>query len=125
MKGYEANITYSSKELTARERIKLKDTTDALSLDDVTNDGHVIIEPDIWAEINIHNENAKEGQSTDYSKLIIIDKGGTKYVTGSESFWAAFMEMVKEMEGEEFSIEAYKVDSKNYKGKQFITCSIV
>jgi hypothetical protein len=26
---------------------------------------------------------------------------------------------------EQFSIEVYKKDSKNYKGKQFLTCSIV
>lgn len=125
MKSYESTITNSSRELTARERIKLKDTTDALSMDEVTNEGRIIIEPDLWAEVSVHNGNAKDGQSTDYTKFIIIDKGGTKYATGSESFWAAFMEMVNEMGDEEFSIEVYKVDSKNYKGKQFITCSIV
>ena len=61
----------------------------------------------------------------DYEKFIIIDKDGTKYVTGSESFWSSFLEIAAEMGEEAFDVEAYKVDSKNYKGKQFISCSIV
>ena len=58
---------------------------------------------------------------------VIIDKNGDKYVTGSLSFWNSFMDIYTEMlgEDEEWSIKAYKLDSKNYKGKKFLTCSII
>lgn len=124
MNGYEVKIVNCNKELTARERIKLKDTTNAVALDEATEGSSLIISPSIWAELEIHNERNKDG-NTDYTKYVIIDEAGTKYVTGSESFWTSFREIAAEMGDEAFDIEAYKVDSKNYKGKQFISCSIV
>lgn len=124
MNGYEVKIVNCNKELTARERIKLKDTTNAVSLDEATEGSSLVISPSTWAELEIHNERNKDG-NVDYKKFVIIDEAGTKYVTGSESFWTSFLEIAAEMGEEAFDIEAYKVDSKNYKGKQFISCSIV
>lgn len=124
MNGYEVKIGYCNKELTARECIKLKDTTNAVALDEATEGSSLVISPSIWAELNIHNERNKDG-NVDYMKYVIIDEAGTKYVTGSESFWTSFLEIAAEMGEEAFDVEAYKVDSKNYKGKQFISCSIV
>ena len=124
MNGYEVKIVNCNKELTARERIKLKDTTNAVALDEATEGSSLVISPSIWAELEIHNERNKDG-NTDYTKYVIIDEAGTKYVTGSESFWTSFREIAAEMGDEAFDIEVYKVDSKNYKGKQFISCSIV
>lgn len=124
MNGYEVKIVNCNKELTARERIKLKDTTNAVALDEATEGPSLVISPSIWAELDIHNERNKDG-NVDYKKYVIIDEGGTKYVTGSESFWSSFLEIAAEMGEEAFDVEAYKVDSKNYKGKQFISCSIV
>lgn len=124
MNGYEVKIGYCNKELTARERIKLKDTTNAVALDEATEGSSLVISPSIWAELEIHNERNKDG-NVDYMKYVIIDEAGTKYVTGSESFWTSFLEIAAEMGEEAFDVEAYKVDSKNYKGKQFISCSIV
>lgn len=124
MNGYEVKIGYSNKELTARERVKLKGTTNAVSLDEATEGSSLVISPCIWAVLEVHNEHNKDG-NVDYIKYVIIDDAGTKYVTGSESFWTSFIEIATEMNGEQFDIEVYKVDSKNYKGKQFISCSIV
>lgn len=124
MNGYEVKIVNCNKELTARERIKLKDTTNAVALDEATEGSSLVISPSIWAELEIHNERNKDG-NMDYKKYVIIDEAGTKYVTGSESFWTSFLEIAAEMGEEAFDVEAYKVDSKNYKGKQFISCSIV
>lgn len=124
MNGYEVKIAKCNKELTARERIKLKDTTNAVGLDEATEGSSLVISPSIWAELEIHNERNKDG-NVDYKKYVIIDEAGTKYDTGSESFWNSFLEIAAEMGDEAFDIEAYKVDSKNYKGKQFISCSIV
>ena len=74
--------------------------------------------------LSIHNE---KSDNVDYENYVIIDKNGDKYVTGSASFWSSFMDIYNEMQGEEeaWSIKAYKLDSKNYKGKKFLTCSII
>ena len=124
-KGYEVKINSTSKELTARERVLLKDTRNAIKLDEAVSDTPLVITPDYYGVLDIHNEKSKEDK--DFQNYIVVDKGGNKYVTGSTSFFEAFTEIVEEMDGtgEEYQIEIYKLDSKNYKGKQFITCSIV
>lgn len=123
MEGYKVNIISASKELTARERIMLKDTSNAMKLDKAVENGSIVIKVDTYAVLAIHNEKSKD---KDYENYIIIDTDGVKYVTGSPSFWSAFTEIADEMEGvdEEWAIEVYKLDSKNYAGKQFLTCSI-
>lgn len=123
MTGYSVEIKETSRELTAKQRIALKDTSDAIKLDTVC-DENVVIEPVDYAVLSIHNE---KSDNVDYENYVIIDKNGDKYVTGSESFWISFMDIYNEMQGEEeaWSIKAYKLESKNYKGKKFITCSII
>ena len=123
MEDYKVEIKESSKDLSARERISLKDTTNAIKLDEALAEGDVIITPVDYAILSIHNE---KGEDKDYENYIIVDKSGTKYVTGSSSFWSSFIEIYEEMkdEDEEYSILAYRVESKNYKGKYFLTCSI-
>ena len=124
MEGYSVNIREVSRSITAKERVKLKDTTNAISLDEVTQEAKFVFEPDYYAILDVHNE---QSEDKDYIKYVIVDKAGTKLVTGSESFFTSFKDIMDEMEGcdEEFSIEAYRMPSKNYKGKEFITCSIV
>lgn len=124
MQGYSVTIKYVSKELSAKERVMIKDTTNAMSLDEVTQGAKFVFEPDYYAILNVHNEKSED---KDYTKYLIVDKGGNKIVTGSESFFTAFNDIMGEMEGsnETFEIEAYRLPSKNYKGKEFITCSIV
>ena len=121
---FESKIAESSKELTARERIRLKDTTDAIKLDEATSDGEVIITPSAYAILAVHNDKADD---PDYEQYIIVGDDDKKYVTGSESFWNAFKAIWDEMSGEfeEYSVKAYRVPSKNYKGKDFLTCSII
>ena len=124
MTGYSVEIKETSRELTAKQRIVLKDTSDAIKLDTACDENAVIIEPVDYAVLAIHNE---KSDNVDYENYIIIDKNGDKYVTGSASFWSSFMDIYNEMQGEEeaWSIKAYKLDSKNYKGKKFLTCSII
>lgn len=125
MIGFSVDIKESSKELTARERIMLKDTSNATKLDEVvTSDSPLVITPIAYAILSVHNEKSKD--SKDYEQYIILDNTGNKFVTGSSSFWNSFYAIWTEMAGEEeYSIEIYKKDSKNYSGKQFLTCSIV
>lgn len=123
MTGYSVDIVESNKQLTAKERIKVKDTTSAIRIDEATQYEAIDINPDTYAVLRIHNENS---DNTDYTTYIVIDKDGTKYMTGSESFWSSFMNIYEEMDGEqeEWGIKVYRAPSKNYKGKDFITCTI-
>lgn len=124
MNGYSVEIAETNKELTAKERIRLKDTSDAIKLDEATKEGEIAITPVAYAVLQIHNE---KSENKDYNVYLIEDTNGTKYVTGSESFFTSFMDIFTEMEGEteEWQVKAYRLPSKNYKGKEFLTCSII
>ena len=110
-----------------KEKIKLKDLSNSINLDNATQaEGKVVINYDYHVLLNIHNEKSKDRK--DYQNVVVVDKDGTKYNTGSESFLTTLEDITGEMlsAGEEdFSIEVYRKDSKNYKGKQFITCSVL
>lgn len=124
MNGYYTKIEYASKELSKKEQVMLKDTSDCAKLDEALNEGSIIINPDFYAVIAVHNE---KSDNQDYKVYVIVDKDGSKYVTGSDSFFSSFEDIVVEMTGsnEEWAVKVYKLESKNYKGKKFITCSIV
>ena len=124
MTGYSVEIKETSRELTAKQRIALKDISDAIKLDIACDEDAIIIEPVDYVVLAIHNE---KSDNKDYENYVIIDKNGDKYVTGSASFWNSFIDIYTEMQGEEeaWSIKAYKLDSKNYNGKKFLTCSII
>lgn len=126
MTGYSVKIEAASKELTKKERVMIKDTGDALKLDDVIQDEPIIINADFWVMLNVHNE---KSDNVDYPVYLIVDKNGTKYVTGSEAFWTTFSdiwdEMAEDGDEEEWQLKCYKLDSKNFKGKKFLTCSVI
>lgn len=124
MQGYSATIISASKELTAREKIMFKDTTNAIALDEITQEKTIVIAPVTWAIITVHNE---ASDSKDYEKIVIMDDKGDKYVTGSNSFRESFIDIDNDMraDGEDYCIMVYRRESKNYKGKSFITCSLV
>lgn len=127
MEGYKVEIAHSTKELTVREKIRIKDLSNAIQLDDATQrEGNIVIDFDYYVILKVHNEFSKDDK--DYNKYVIVDKSGNKFVTGSESFMTSLEEIVDEMAdaGEtDFEIEVYRKDSKNYTGKQFLTCTIV
>lgn len=129
MEGYSVKIIESSKELTAREKISAKDFSNAMALDTelIDANSNVVITPAAYLILGVHNEHSKNDK--DYKKYLIIDTNGNKYVTGSESFFTAFLDiftaMAEDAPGEEYSIEVYKKPSKNYQGKHFLTCSIL
>ena len=126
MEGYSAKVTFISKDIPTKKKIKIKNTSNASSLEAATEEGPLVIEPDYYAEVSVHNEKSED---KDYKKYIIVDKDGNKFATGSESFITAFKEiaddMAAEAPGEDYSIEIYRKPSANYKGKEFITCSLV
>lgn len=127
MTNYTTSITESSKELSVREKIKLKDLTSAIAIDKVVEpEKPLVIAPDFYAYLSVHNEKLPENEQ-DYKTMVIVDKSGTKYYTGSDSAISSFVDIFDEMidTAEPFEIEFYKKESKNYSGKHFITCSLV
>lgn len=125
MAEYKATVKEASWEMSAREKLRYTDFTDVIQLDEATQAGDIIIDVDKWAVVWVHNE---KSDTVDYAKYVIIDKEGQVYVTGSESFWRSFIEIYEVMSDEEetvYSIKVYRRESKNYKGKDFITCRII
>lgn len=128
--NYSATITESSMELTPRERIKFKDTQDAISILDLahaakTNDSFATIDNiKGYVKLSIHNEKSDD---VDYSNFVIVDGEGQKFVTGSTSFMNAFMAIYEELknETEPWSIRINLLPSKNYKDKEILTCSLI
>ena len=126
MTGYSVSIVDISKEINAKERLQLKDTSSAVKLDKATQEGDVIIDVDFFAELLIHNEQART-EEKDYTQYIIVDKSGEKYVTGSQSFWNSFLDIYNEMHDyeDDWAIRVYRMPSKNREGKDFIICSVI
>lgn len=126
MDNYTVEIEEASKDLTGKEKIQIKDTTDCEHLDTLTENGEsVIIDVDYYAVLHIHNDFAQNDK--DYSNFIIVDKDGTRYSTGSESFWLHFESLYKDMAGESepWKLKVFRKASKKRPGKSFITCSII
>lgn len=124
MKKYEITIKETNKELSAIERLMVKDFTDAIKLDIACEGNEVLITPEVIAELDVYNEAT---ENKEYTKIVMIDSKGDKYITGSETFrrnLKEIMEVVKSESITDYAIRIFKRDSKNYSGKKFLTCSI-
>ena len=127
MEGYKAKVAVVSKDLSATDRIKFKDTSDAIGIDLALKDlESLTVSIDYYGVLSIHNEKAEDNK--DYKNYVFVTTDGEKYVTGSESLWTSFTDIADELADEgvdEFPpIKFYKKESKNYKGKYFLTCSL-
>ena len=128
--NYTSTIREASRELSAKERVMFKDMANATSLVDFVSAQREIGEKAIidvadFAVIDVHNPKAQD--NTDYTIYLVIDKNGNKFYTSSEAFWSAFSNIYAEMKDadEEWGIEAVLIPSKNYTGKEILTCSLV
>lgn len=127
MEGYKVTIINSSKDLTVREKIKYRDVSAHIKLDEATAENPLVISYDFDIELQVHNEFSKDDK--DYTKFVIVDTAGTAYQTGSRSFITALrdiLDLLKES-GEDthgVDIEVYQMPSKNRQGKNFITCTL-
>ena len=127
--NYTATITDSSRELSPKEKVMFKDLGNAESMIDfakacIEQGGKATIDVADYAVISIHNEATDD---VDYTNYLLVDKNGNKYYTGSQSFWNSFINIYNEMKDsdEEWGIELNLLPSKNYKGKEILTCSLV
>ena len=128
--NYVATIREASRELTAKERVMFKDFANAISLVDFVSAKResgekAIIDIKDYVVIDVHNPMASD--NTDYTVYLVIDSKGDKYYTSSKAFWSAFNNIATEMQGsdEQWGIEVVLIPSKNYKGKEILTCSLV
>lgn len=121
---YSITVKLVSKELTHKERVQITDLTDCVKLDKATQEGPVLIDIDYYAVLDIHNEKADD---KDYQNYVVADKNGTRYSTGSKSFFNNLVDICEEMQDsdETWQVKVYRKPSKNRAGKDFITCSIV
>ena len=127
---YSTKIVSSSRELTVKEKITLKDFNDCTGLDTVvTNEQGFIIDPDVIVEVQVHNERAKDDK--DYTTIVILDKDGTKYSTSSNSLRDSISDIMDELNSltdEEkvgLKIKVFKKPSKNDSGKYLLTATVV
>ena len=126
-KEYTVEILYTAKELTPVEKIRIKDLSNAISLDtEVKPDSKLSIKVHNYIELKVHNERSKSDK--EYIKFVVIDTDGNKYQTGSESFWRSLTELyddLNELDPNDVPpIIVFKKPSANFKDKYFLTCSI-
>ena len=125
--AYKSTITKVSGELNKIEAVALKNLTDVEGIEVLVNesiDGYAVIHPEKYVVLHVENDRAKENK--EYDVLVICDYDGTKYKTGSESFMRSFFDIFDELEDETgWGLKVFGKESKNYKGKKFLTCSVV
>lgn len=117
----------TKKELTKKERTMLKDLTDCrvLGAEAETSGCDIIIHPESYAILSIHNDALSE---PDYEAYVIVDRDGTKYQTGSYSFITSLRDIMADMQGEDPETWAVKVTlkpSKNRTGKSFLKAVLI
>lgn len=125
--NFQAKIIYVSKEdLTPVERVKICDTSSCIKFDDVCKVDTVTIDVDWYAVLEVHNDLSTD--RTDYENIVVVDKSGERYVTGSESFMGAFEDIYEQLENlnalDQMRVEVYQQESKKRQGKYFITCRL-
>lgn len=134
-KEYEVAITGSSLEkIRGTERLRYTNFAGMVQLDDITTDDGVKNALDItgYVECHVHNE---KSDTVDYDKLVLISRDGELYLTGSDSFKRAFIEIFDALTGDfvedgispqdrVYPILVFKAPSKNIKGKTFLCCAV-
>lgn len=123
---YTATIVESNRELSVQEKVKMKDTRDAISLEKISRDGSVTLGVTGYAVLAVHNEKSED---KDYNQYLILGANGEKYFTGSVTFYNTFRDIWDDLAGEEmpaegWSIKVYQLPSKNFTGRNFVTCSL-
>lgn len=123
--NYTCKIIESNGEFDVYERIMCKDLGDAIPLDEATQQEPVVIEYAKHLILGIHNEKSED---KDYEKCVVIDPEGRKFVCGGATFRRELENIVAELSDagiiSGFNIKVYRKESNNYKGKDFITCSL-
>ena len=125
MAEFKSEIITASKDLTVIEAIKLKDLADAENINGIVDAaGNIDITVKMYAKVRVHNERSDDQE---YEQLVILADDGRKYYTGSKSFMESFESLADELAEHgifEFTVHCFGRESKNYKGRYFLTCSL-
>lgn len=129
MTGFSVTIKeiFSRRELSYKERVIIKDTTAADGIDQIVTDTTPLdIHLSHFAMLDVHNESSKD---KDYTQVVLVDEDGNRYFSGSDSLMSALLDIWAEMrncpEDEDWQLRIYKLPSKNYSGKSFLTCTVI
>ena len=125
---YKVTVTASTKELTAREKIALKNFGSyAIPLDQFLDENGEKATIPVVDYITLHIENNKS-ENPEYDVYLIVSNDAT-YYTSSNSLHNSIVNIIEELKDandtDPWSIAVSKKESKNYKGKKFITCALV
>ena len=123
---YTTTVVAGSREFTKLETAMLSDVSDAVKLDEaVTPETGLVISIGMFAVLEIHNPRAKDDENTDYTALVIEDADtGERYTSGSSSLIERITELWDDLSEEDpnsWALKIYKRESKNYRGKYFLT----
>ena len=123
---FSAKIAFASADLSIEDRIRVKDTRDAVSLEKISRDGAKVLNIVAYVVLDIHNEKSED---KDYRQYVLLDNDGNKYMTGSEPFFNSFVDIWDELDEAEVPVsernfKIYQRPSKNYAGRNFVTCSL-
>ncbi len=122
--AFTTNIVGGNREYTKRDALFMTDTANAKNINTVMEkEGSLRLSVNDYAEVQVHNDASKENK--DYTNYIYVDENGNKYYTGSSSFHDAFMRIYEMMEGEPFEVDVVQIPSKNYAGRNVLSCTIV
>lgn len=125
---FKAEIKEASRELSKKEQLMLTDTTAAYKLEELTKgEEPVEFKPVMWAVLAVHNDKSMDPEKRDYEQYVVMDADGDKYITGSNTFYQSFRKIFDEMENsdEDWSIRALRKPSKNFQGRDFLTCALI
>lgn len=125
---YNVTITTASRELETREKMWLKSSPDAITIDACMADADsLLVEIDFYAVLAVHNEKANGDK--DYNMLYIVDKSGMIYRSCSNSLITSLEDIAYMAADNGENISEYPViitakASKQYAGKNFYRAGI-
>lgn len=129
MDGYKAVVAASWKPLSVKEKIMYKETDGMNKLDEViVPDGSLVLSLANYITISVDNPKAENNK---YNQYVVVSEDGEAFVTSSDTFDEAINSVLDEItdldanEIGEWQLKIYKRESKNYKGKYFLTCTII
>lgn len=124
---YNVKILDTHRDMSVPETIKSKDFSNMIGLDEAVDSDPIIIKPLNYVELLVHNDFSEDKEYTKY----VIQTEDEYYVTGSTSFNNAILQIISDYKDaglnffeEGVGIKVYKLPSKNYSGKKFLTCSL-
>ena len=127
-RNFETTVEFISKEdLSPKEKVMLKDVSGCEKFDTLCQADSVIVNVAWYAILNIRNDAAQDRQ--EYQSIIVVDKDGTRYITGSDSFISQFEDIYEDLESvgalDQMTVEVFTRESNKRPGKYFITCRLV